>query len=87
MIYLIIYLVIILILTGCLWLLYKWYRQEQIEQDRRINILETRLEGHKKLEMQVHDAMIETINDYYEELTEEIKIAKRQLKKKNDING
>lgn len=87
MIYLIIYLIVILILTGCLWLIYKWYRQEQIEQDKRINVLECRIQSHKVYEKQVYDALVETINDYYEELNEEIKIVKKQLKKKSDKNG
>lgn len=87
MIYLIIIIVMILIMMGCLWLIYKWYKEEQQEKDARINMLEIRLNDHRKFENKIHDAIIETINDYYEELNEEIKIVKKQLKKKNDING
>ena len=81
MIYLIIIIVMILIMMGCLWLIYKWYKEEQQEKDARINMLEIRLNDHRKFENKIHDAIIETINDYYAELNEEIKKLKKELKK------
>lgn len=40
--------ILILILSGTIWCLYKWYKQEQKEQDERILQLEKRIEEYKK---------------------------------------
>ena len=76
--------VLILILSGTIWCLYKWYKQEQQEQDERIQQLEKRLEDYKKLSKQFTAALTETISDYHIELEDEIKLIKKQLKKKSD---
>lgn len=86
MIYLIIFIIVILIITGCLWMLYKWYKEEQQEKDARINMLEVRFNDNRKFDKKMYEALIETINDYYDELNEEIKLVKKQLKKKSDKN-
>ena len=84
--YIIIVLVSISIMIYCLIQLYKMYDEEQQEQDARINMLEVRLNDHRKFEKRVYEAVVETMNDYYTELQEEIKLLKKQLKKKSDKN-
>lgn len=83
MIYLIIYLVVIL--TGCLWLFYKWYRQEQQEQDERILQLEKRIEDYKKKEkeqVEVLKIIVQDIDTNFERIQK--RIEKLEKKKKSD---
>ena len=77
--------VLILILSGVLWLLYKWYKQDQQEQDERILQLEKRIqEQHKCFSGTINDFKDTIINLNIEQSDLEKRIQKQERKKKSD---
>ena len=77
--------VLILILSGVLWLLYKWYKQDQQEQDERILQLEKRIqEQHKCFSGTINDFKDTIINLNIEQSDLEKRIQKLERKKKSD---
>lgn len=77
--------ILILILSGTIWCLYKWYKQEQQEQDERILVLEKRLEKYRKDRddelVNIYDN-ISINNDDIKDLTN--RIQKLERKKRSD---
>lgn len=65
----------------------KKLRLEIVELEERILQLEKRVEDYRRNGKLMYGALLDTVNDYHEELDEEIKIIKRDLKKKGDKNG
>lgn len=81
--------VLILILSGVLWFLYKWYKQEQQEQDERILQLEKRLEDYKKQNKKLYDELVYGLQTRYEEifmLQKRVEKLERKRTKKSDKN-
>ncbi len=77
--------VLILILSGVLWFLYKWYKQEQQEQDERILQLEKRIEEVKSIDKKRGQILDEAIGENIKEFCElESRIQKLERKKKSD---
>lgn len=66
--------ILILILSGTIWCLYKWYKQEQQEQDERILVLEKRIQEQ-------HKCFSGTINDFKDEIIN-LTIEKSDLEKR-----
>ena len=79
--------ILILILSGVIWCLYKWYKQEQKEQDERILQLEKRLEDYKKQNKGLYDELVYGLQTRYEEifmLQKRVEKLERKRTKKSD---
>ena len=75
--------ILILILSGTIWGLYKWYKQEQQEQDERMQVLEKRLEDYRREIIWKIQLETKIRNDFELKETEDIKTINKKLNKKN----
>jgi lipopolysaccharide export system protein LptC len=76
--------VLILILSGVIWCLYKWYKQEQQEQDERILQLEKRIEKYKSEDAKEIKSLSTALKSLNEGMNKNYLDIQKQLKKKSD---